>query len=366
MVMQSIVRLIRDKRKRFVTLDYDTVNDYRLSLEACGLLARMLSLPDDWQFYQSEMQERFNVGKDKLRRILGELLTYGYAFKHQRIGNESHSGQFNINDWMVFEFPRTPEEIKNIFTSTDFTSASNKPIPNTHKKPKIYKKEKYKKESSATPSPVPTQASSPPVDLPKEKPKKEKRSRVFPKKELIDRRVEHPDKKIFEEGFKRPLVATSKAFHDELVQKHGSSIVGEIYAFLADHSIEHAIRDNKPYKGDDEHQLKTWAIDKYFEQKAKGGRVQKSDNPHAVVPPKTLSTIESNKQWAQPLKKMKFASDRFIRVEDYNILITDETKNMTLHPLAYSDPNFRKVVRQRLIFFGLSQEFIDAGGELDG
>lgn len=68
---------------RFISGDFTTISnkplqDERLSLEARGLIASVLSLPRDWSFNRVWAQRKFKVGRDKLDRILGELKAAGY------------------------------------------------------------------------------------------------------------------------------------------------------------------------------------------------------------------------------------------------------------------------------------------------
>lgn len=72
---ESSVRFSR--RKAFATLYREVAQDDRLSLEARGLLLLMASLPEDWEYSVAGLAKKAGCGKDKLRRILGELEKVG-------------------------------------------------------------------------------------------------------------------------------------------------------------------------------------------------------------------------------------------------------------------------------------------------
>jgi len=85
---------------KFVTLPNETIQDMALSWEARGLLAFMLSLPADWTIHKQWLSEQCAMcGRDKLNRILDELVDNGYLVKQQ---SRSDFGQFTTNDFFVY------------------------------------------------------------------------------------------------------------------------------------------------------------------------------------------------------------------------------------------------------------------------
>lgn len=73
----TIIRAPR--RDRYVVMDQRAVEDDRLSWAARGLLAYLLSRPDDWKVLVNELRKRGNLGRDGIYRLLRELRTVGYA-----------------------------------------------------------------------------------------------------------------------------------------------------------------------------------------------------------------------------------------------------------------------------------------------
>ena len=55
------------------------LNDTRLSWKAKGIIAYMLSMPDDWTFYISELTKHSADGEKAFRSGLNELKKHGYV-----------------------------------------------------------------------------------------------------------------------------------------------------------------------------------------------------------------------------------------------------------------------------------------------
>lgn len=89
-----------------------TLRDDRLSFEARGVLAMILSLPDDWSINVAWIcKQSPSAGRDKVTRILKELQDFGYMVKRFKQGED---GKMAGVDWDVHCLPvqlenRTPE-----------------------------------------------------------------------------------------------------------------------------------------------------------------------------------------------------------------------------------------------------------------
>ena len=78
----SIIR--RSKRNTtFVQIDKTALQDKSISWKAKGLLAYLLSLPDDWQIYTSELTTHSTDGRDSTNSGLNELIKAGYVQRKQ-------------------------------------------------------------------------------------------------------------------------------------------------------------------------------------------------------------------------------------------------------------------------------------------
>ena len=68
-----------EKNKNYVTMNRTALNDTRLSWKAKGIIAYMLSMPDDWTFYISELTKHSSDGEKAFRSGLNELKKHGYV-----------------------------------------------------------------------------------------------------------------------------------------------------------------------------------------------------------------------------------------------------------------------------------------------
>ncbi|MBB6176405.1 DnaD/phage-associated family protein [Anoxybacillus tengchongensis] len=98
----SIFRV--EKKENYVVLDKGFLNDKRLSWQAKGLLAYMLSMPNDWVFRIDDLKKRSANGRDSTKNIIKELQEHGYIIKEQT----REQGKFSNNQYIVLERPVSP------------------------------------------------------------------------------------------------------------------------------------------------------------------------------------------------------------------------------------------------------------------
>lgn len=118
------------------------LRDKRLSFKAKGILAYMLSLPDDWVFYETEIIKHATDGKQSLRSGLKELQEAGYLVKYQ----SREKGKFSNVEWVISDEPNI--DITTFVPSTSFTSTEkpttekpttdNRPLLNTNNTKDLY------------------------------------------------------------------------------------------------------------------------------------------------------------------------------------------------------------------------------------
>lgn len=114
----------------FTTLPNETIRDPRLTFEATGLLSFMLSLPDDWEIHKSWLEkQKGGCGRDKLTRIMNELITCGYVVRKPK---QDESGKMQGVDWFVY----STDQLKNRITENPLDGK-----PATTKEIDIQKKE---------------------------------------------------------------------------------------------------------------------------------------------------------------------------------------------------------------------------------
>ena len=72
----------------FTQIPNDWVRDERLTLEARGLLAQIMSHRPGWNLSIKSLAGRNHIGRDKVKRILDELLKFGYLERSEMQGHD--------------------------------------------------------------------------------------------------------------------------------------------------------------------------------------------------------------------------------------------------------------------------------------
>lgn len=110
----------RHKEKNFTCIDNHLFNDKTLSMKAKGLLAQILSLPDDWKYSVNGLASLFSDGRDAVNGAINELIEHGYITR-TRITNEL--GAFGGYQYDIYEKPQTDCEktADNPFTENPLT-----------------------------------------------------------------------------------------------------------------------------------------------------------------------------------------------------------------------------------------------------
>ena len=87
---QAMFRVNKDKNNPYVMLNKGFLNDERLSWKAKGILSYLLSLPDDWQIYEVEIQKHSADGITSLKSGIKELMENGYIKREQTRNDKGH------------------------------------------------------------------------------------------------------------------------------------------------------------------------------------------------------------------------------------------------------------------------------------
>jgi len=90
------------RKTDFTMISNVGIKDEKMSAKAKGALAYMLSLPDDWVFYETELTNHFTDGRASIRVALKELETNGYLVREQ---GRASGGRFGTSDWTVYDEP---------------------------------------------------------------------------------------------------------------------------------------------------------------------------------------------------------------------------------------------------------------------
>jgi hypothetical protein len=87
---QVMFRVNKDKNNPYVMLNKKFLNDERMSWKAKGILSYLLSLPDDWQIYEAEIQKHSVDGMASLKSGIKELMVNGYIQREQIRNDRGH------------------------------------------------------------------------------------------------------------------------------------------------------------------------------------------------------------------------------------------------------------------------------------
>lgn len=97
----------RDEHKtEFVRISWATLRDDRLSFEARGLLAFILTFSDDWTFNTSGLSAVTGLGERTIMRLVKELKKAGYITQKRR---QDTLGKITTCDWTVHESTILPK-----------------------------------------------------------------------------------------------------------------------------------------------------------------------------------------------------------------------------------------------------------------
>ena len=91
-----------EHNSNYTTMSNFHLRDSRISLKAAGLMSKMLSLPDTWDYTVSGLASICKEGRDAIRSALMELEEAGYLVREQ---THDAGGNFAGNDYTLYEEP---------------------------------------------------------------------------------------------------------------------------------------------------------------------------------------------------------------------------------------------------------------------
>ena len=132
-----IFRVFKDKDHPYTIINNTSLNDKRLSSKAKGILAFLISKPNNWFVNLDNLVSSFNDGIHSIRTGIHELISFGYIIRTQ---TRKENGRFGFYDYAVFEQPIKPTLKKTMslpkcdFPISDKPISDNRTLPITHKK----------------------------------------------------------------------------------------------------------------------------------------------------------------------------------------------------------------------------------------
>ena len=110
--------------KNFTAIPNETLRDKRLSIEARGILAFLLTHSNTFEISFEFLQNELSIGRDKLKNTIRELKVNGYLSitpKH------NHKGNFNGQEWFVFAESQSQNFLETPYRVTENPS-DGKPV----------------------------------------------------------------------------------------------------------------------------------------------------------------------------------------------------------------------------------------------
>ncbi|WP_290772505.1 helix-turn-helix domain-containing protein [Anaerofustis sp.] len=130
----EIIRV--EKNKNYIVMSRDFLQRKDLSLKAKGLLAYILSLPDEWDLKISGLEKVLPEGRDSIQSAFKELINKSYIEKKEC----REKGKFSI-EYVVYESPLRVN--RDGLTVTENPLQNNNIKINNNNKKKNIKKKKY-------------------------------------------------------------------------------------------------------------------------------------------------------------------------------------------------------------------------------
>lgn len=92
----------RVKRRGFTQIDNEPINDPDLRFEDIGLLVYVMSKPDTWTIYKSNLESSHGNGRESIRSIFGRLQAKGYL---KILEHRDDKGRFKHKEYIFTDIP---------------------------------------------------------------------------------------------------------------------------------------------------------------------------------------------------------------------------------------------------------------------
>ena len=243
-----LVRTSKDKDHPYVLLNKTFLEDPKLSLKSKGLLAYCMSKPDGWKFHVSQMEKVLKEKEVAILSAFKELIDNGYCVRYR---TRNHKGLFDSQEYVLFEVPQNPDDLKKLVPHRGFTDLD---VPDLVPQVLVSNEEQQVNNDSSN-------ICADSVAAPKSKKNTKK------EKPIIDRIS------------RRELVNTSVEEHEDLVSKHGQDLIEKCYDALE--IWKKSIREKDPKSVDrhtDFYRIKSWVVKKVKEGELYATREYKSNN----------------------------------------------------------------------------------------
>lgn len=132
--------LRKQQRSQYTVIDNTIFRDTSLSNKALGMLCRMLSLPDGWEFSILGLTKLSNDGKSAVMSQLDELEQHGYLVRKQvRVDGKIAGVEYIVSEVQISDFPYADfQHTEKQHAENSTQSNTNTSITNLSKNEDIY------------------------------------------------------------------------------------------------------------------------------------------------------------------------------------------------------------------------------------
>jgi hypothetical protein len=143
-VKNDMPNIIRQKRKaNYTVIPNEMLNNPELSFKAKAILCYLLSKPDKWSVYLSQLAKASTDGYESVVSGMNELIANRYVFRKPCSG--ANPGGW---EYFVYDEPQSDEEFPLVDSPTREITDSGKPTTNKERLDKVSKEIKEKTEST--------------------------------------------------------------------------------------------------------------------------------------------------------------------------------------------------------------------------
>lgn len=120
-----------EKNRNYTVMSNYHLRDTSLSLKAIGLLSKMLSLTEEWDYTTRGLASICKEGVDAIGAALKELEVSGYLVRHQL---RDGKGRITDTEYTIYESPHTPlPDTTSPYTENPYMNKPNTDEPCTEK-----------------------------------------------------------------------------------------------------------------------------------------------------------------------------------------------------------------------------------------
>lgn len=133
--------ILRKRQKsQYTVIDQSIFKDKTLSNKALGMLCRMLSLPNEWEFSAEGLATLSTDGISAVRSQLSELEEHGYLMRNYVRGEGKYSGiEYVVSEVPMCDFPKSENLIsENLISENRPQSNTNKSITKSFTTKELY------------------------------------------------------------------------------------------------------------------------------------------------------------------------------------------------------------------------------------